>query len=107
MYETVENATRDLAASVLRRQFPDLQGRDILEIGCGTGLNTRYLAEQGHSVLALDFSPGMLAQAHANVPAPNVRFAQQDIRTPWGLPDASVDLAVCTLVLEHIEDLEP
>ncbi len=106
-YETVENATRDLAAQILRRRFPDLQGRDVLEIGCGTGVNTRYLAEQSRSVQALDFSPGMLAQARANVPANNVRFAQQDIRLPWDLPSGTVDLIVCTLVLEHIEDLEP
>jgi len=106
-YETVENATRDLAAQVLRRRFPDLQGRDVLEIGCGTGVNTRYLAEQALSVQALDFSSGMLAQARANVPANNVRFAQQDIRLPWNLPDGAVDLIVCTLVLEHIEDLIP
>ena len=106
-YETVENATRDLAAQILRRRFPDLQGRDVLEIGCGTGVNTRYLAEQARSVQALDFSPGMLAQARTNVPANNVRFAQQDIRLPWDLPSDTVDLIVCTLVLEHIEDLEP
>jgi ubiquinone/menaquinone biosynthesis C-methylase UbiE len=105
-YETNENATRDLAARVLRRELTTLRDRDVLEIGCGTGLNTRYLAEQSRSVLAVDFSAGMLAQARANVSATNVRFAQQDIRLGWQLADASVDTVVCTLVLEHVEDVE-
>ncbi len=105
-YETVENATRDLAAHLLRRELPDVHNRDVLEIGCGTGVNTRYLAEKSRSVLALDFSTGMLEQARANVPAAHVRFEQQDIRRTWSLADASVDLVVCTLVLEHIEHLD-
>lgn len=105
-YELAENATRDLAAQVLRQQLSNLEERDVLEIGCGTGLNTRYLAEQSRSVLAMDFSAGMLEQARAGVPATNVRFELQDIRRGWGLADDSVDVVVCTLVLEHVENLD-
>jgi len=50
-YETVENATRDLAAAVLRHYPLPLYDRDVLETGCGTGLNTTYLAQQSRSVL--------------------------------------------------------
>src|SRR5690349_12178515 len=104
-YEIVENATRDLAATVLRRYSLHLHDRDVLEIGCGTGLNTQYLAQQSRSVLAVDFSVGMLEQARTKVSATNVRFVQYDIQHAWLLADASVDLMVCMLVLEHIEDL--
>lgn len=105
-YNSAQNATRDLAARVLRQQLPDSSNRHVLEIGCGTGLNTTYLAEQSRSVVAVDFSSGMLAQARASVRANNVRFAQQDIRLRWGVADHAVDLVVCTLVLEHIENLD-
>jgi ubiquinone/menaquinone biosynthesis C-methylase UbiE len=104
-YETVENATRDLAATVLRQYPLPMHGRDILETGCGTGFNTTYLAQQSRSVLAVDGSAGMLAQACAKVTAPHVQLLRCDLQHTWPLADASVDLVVCLLVLEHIADL--
>lgn len=104
-YESMENATRDLAAAALREQEVRLSGRDALEIGCGTGVNTRYLAENCRSVTAMDFSEGMLREARANVAAENVKFARGDIRFAWEAANSSFDLVVCALVLEHIEDL--
>src|SRR2546422_6597442 len=101
-YETVENATRDLAATVLRRYPLHLHDHDVLEIGCGTGFNTIYLAQQSRSVLAVDGSAGMLAQARSKVAASRVWLVRCDLQHAWPLADASVDLVVCMLVLEHI-----
>ncbi len=104
-YESMENATRDLAATALRGQKVRLPGRDVLEIGCGTGINTRYLAENCRSVTAIDFSERMLGKARENVAAENVKFARGDIRLGWEVENSSFDLVVCALVLEHIENL--
>ena len=40
----------------------------VLEIGCGSGLLTRYLVEAGCRVLATDASPAMLELARENAP---------------------------------------
>ncbi len=40
---------------------------DILEINAGTGEDAVYFAEQGHSVLATDISPGMLAAMRSKI----------------------------------------
>src|SRR5215470_17601897 len=40
----------------------------VLEIGCGSGLLTRYLVDAGHRVLATDASSAMLDVARAYVP---------------------------------------
>jgi SAM-dependent methyltransferase len=40
----------------------------VLEVGCGSGLLTRYLVEAGHRVVATDASPAMLDLTRAAVP---------------------------------------
>jgi ubiquinone/menaquinone biosynthesis C-methylase UbiE len=106
VYDIDPNRTRELAAAVLRQAELNLAGGDVLEIGCGTGVNTLWLAERAASVLALDFSTEMLRHAQARVRSSRVRFVQHDVRFTWPLADASVDLVLFALVLEHIEDLE-
>ncbi len=101
----MENRTRDLAAKAIRAENLDLRDRAVLELGCGTGRNTGYLAEHAHTVTAMDFSAGMLTHARANVSDKNVHFIEQDLGAHWNVGNDSFDLIICTLVLEHIEDL--
>ena len=106
-YDADRNLTRDLDAQIVRRAPLGIEGADVLELGCGTGKNTVWLAERARTLLALDFSRGMLARARERVRVPSVRFAEHDITTGWPLPDESVDVVVGNLVLEHIDDLTP
>jgi ubiquinone/menaquinone biosynthesis C-methylase UbiE len=105
IYDTDTNATRDLDAMVLRRAPLRLHGRTVLELGCGTGKNTAWLAEASANVMALDFSAGMLARAREQVSAYNVEFITHDLRKVWPVRRESVDVVVGNLVLEHIEDV--
>jgi len=104
-YDTDRNRTRDLDQTVTRQVLADRRFRCILELGCGTGKNTVFLAEIGEKVLALDFSEGMLAVAKEKVQQEHVTFAVADLTRPWPSTDQSADLIVCNLVLEHIDDL--
>ena len=107
-YDTDENLTRDLDQSVTRGLLADLRFESILEIGCGTGKNTAFLAQIGNTVRALDFSQGMIEKARAKVRAgnvENVHFSIADITRRWPCDDGEFDLTVCNLVLEHIENL--
>jgi malonyl-CoA O-methyltransferase len=106
-YDTDENLTRDLDQEVTRNQLSNLHFDSILEIGCGTGKNTVFLAQIGQNVRAVDFSQGMIERARQKVQAENVRFSMMDITQPWEFADRSFDLIVCNLVLEHIENLSP
>jgi len=105
VYDSQSNATRDLDALILRGQDPSLFRGDVLEIGCGTGKNTEWLASRARSLLALDASEQMLKRARERPGVQHVQFLQQDLRERWPVPDASRDTITCNLVLEHIEDL--
>jgi SAM-dependent methyltransferase len=63
-YETAGRRTAYLEKALLKRLmagFP--QARTILEVGCGTGRFTRWLAEQGLQAMGLELSWPMLAVA--------------------------------------------
>ena len=104
-YDTDRNLTRDLDQLVTRTILAGRHYRSILELGCGTGKNTRLLAHLGDQVHAIDFSEGMLAQAKAKGFGSKVTFSEADLTRPWPCADQSVDLITCNLVLEHIADL--
>jgi ubiquinone/menaquinone biosynthesis C-methylase UbiE len=104
-YDADKNATRDLDAVVVRRVPLQLEGRDVLELGCGTGKNTSFLAEHARRVVAMDFSEGMIARAHERIATSNVQFVRHDVRDVWPVPPASVDVVVANLILEHVHDL--
>jgi malonyl-CoA O-methyltransferase len=104
-YDDNLNLTRDLDQQVTQEILGTQQFESILEIGCGTGKNTAFLAQIGSHVHALDFSLGMIEKAKEKVKAENVRFEMADITQRWPCEDESYNLITCNLVLEHIENL--
>ena len=104
-YDADENLTRDLDQQVTREMLAVQHFKSILEIGCGTGKNTVFLAQIGEKVHALDFSQGMIQKAMEKVKAQNARFSLADLTQPWPCEDQAYDLLVCNLVLEHIKDI--
>ena len=107
-YDTDQNRTRDLAGQVLRQVDLNFADRKVIEIGCGTGRNTEWLASRGaDEIIALDFSEAMLARARERVHDPGVRFVHHDVRDTWPLANGCANLAIAILVLEHVDELEP
>ena len=60
----------DLCATGILRLLEPVRERGglVVELGCGSGLLTRYLVEAGHRVMATDASPSMLELAREYVP---------------------------------------
>lgn len=75
-----------------------------LEVGCGPGRMTQLLAERFDHVVAVDVSREMLRLARGNVAAPNVDFRRVDGERLDSIDDASADVVVCYLVLQHLPD---
>lgn len=104
-YDQDRNLTRDLDQAITRVTLSQLKFKNTLELGCGTGKNTVLLSNISETVLALDFSEGMIEQARQKLNASNVEFHVADLTGLWPSQNDSHDLVVCNLVLEHIEDL--
>lgn len=106
-YDSNENKTRDAEALVLKSILRGIDFQSCLELGCGTGKNSSWLKDQTPQLLAVDFSAQMLEKAREKISTDHVRFVQADITNEWTFTNGQVfDLAVCSLVLEHIEDLD-
>ena len=106
-YDTAANRTRDLEARAIRAVIPRARYAAVLELGCGTGKNTAWLATLTPRLTAVDFSADMLQQARQKLPLPHITFQPADITQPWifDVPE-SVALLTASLVLEHIPDLD-
>jgi ubiquinone/menaquinone biosynthesis C-methylase UbiE len=75
----------------------ELDGKRVLEVGCGTGRLTRVLASRAASVYAIDPSPEWVAEAEASLAddvRDRVRFAVHDAQA-LDLPRRRFDLALC------------
>lgn len=85
--------------------FTSLEGKRILDIGCGYGGLSVAMALAGSSVIAVDYDAQRLTGASIRVgqdhPDSAVALAQTAAEgAPFG--DATFDLVVCNDVLEHV-----
>ena len=106
-YDSNINRTRDLEALALQKMLGDFHFNSCLEIGCGTGKNTTWLLTKAKSITAVDLSDEMLAKAKEKIKSSKVNFIQADILQEWNFANYKYDLVSFSLVLEHIENLEP
>ena len=74
-----------------------------MEVGCGTGKNTPWLAKKASHLIAVDFSKDMLKQAKQKIKAINVGFVQADITKSWKWK--KTNLVTASLILEHVKDI--
>lgn len=80
--------------------LPYVRDREVLEVGCGTGLLLRRFAEVARRAVGADLSQAMLTRARAR--GLEVLEASAE-RLP--LPSASFDVAVSFKTLPHVPDL--
>lgn len=107
VYDHDGNPLVALDEGVVPALLPDVRGRDVLELGCGTGRHTVRLADSGARVTAFDFSSGMLAEARRRLGERPVALVEADITGALPAGDGVYDLVVCCLALEHVADLGP
>lgn len=75
--------------------LPDLADKDAIELGCGTGYVSGWMARRGAQVTAIDVSPAQLATARrfAAEHAADITFIEGNAEQT-GLPDGAFDFAI-------------
>ena len=87
--------------------LPEVNGKNVLDAGCGPGVYSEWLLARCAIVVALDASPKMVALAKKRLGAQaDVRVADLRNGFPF-LESASFDVVLSPLVLDYIEDWRP
>ncbi|HEY3498249.1 MAG TPA: class I SAM-dependent methyltransferase [Polyangiaceae bacterium] len=81
--------------------LPFATGREVLEVGCGTGLILGRVAERAARAEGVDLSPGMLELARRRGLS-----VQEGSATALPFADASFDLVYSFKVLAHVPEIE-
>jgi ubiquinone/menaquinone biosynthesis C-methylase UbiE len=86
-------------------------GQHVLDVGCGSGVVTRALAQRvapSGRVVGVDASPALLAVAHERAEeaglSRRIEFREGDCRA-LPCPDASFDATLAVTVLTHVPDV--
>lgn len=121
-YQSKMNPLQELEEDALIRLLPDLEGKHVLDLGCGTGRVSRLALERGAaSTVGVDMSDAMLDQArvqssafwrdlaesrgepHSGSDAPVSWFNADICALP--MKASSFDVVICALALGHVERL--
>ncbi len=95
------NRLMELEESAFLEMMPDVLGRAALDLACGSGRYLKRLLLRGaSSVVGLDASPPMLAQARAITP----NLVNADLLS-LSLRPGTFGVVTCALALGHVEDL--
>ncbi len=89
----------------LQPLFPKLQGKKVLDLGCGYGWHCKYAAQMGATeILGIDSSQKMIAKAVADNSDDKIKYKVCGVEE-YIYPENTYDLVVSNLVLHYIENL--
>lgn len=80
----------------------EVKGKRVLDLGCGSGINTQTLRKSGADVSGIDFSREMIETARKEFPDIDFRVGSA-LELPYR--DNEFDIVVAFLVMEHIKEL--
>lgn len=92
----------------MQAALPDITGKELVDLGCGEGANTRQFAKMGARMTGIDLSEGMIAMASAAEQAEplGISYRVASYCEESGLPSSGFDGAVSTMALMDGPDVE-
>lgn len=85
----------------------DLDGRQVLDAGCGSGYLTSELANKAKSVVGTDFAPDFVELCQQKYSQrENLQFQQQDVTVPLDFENDSFDIVLSKMVLQYVPEIK-
>jgi ubiquinone/menaquinone biosynthesis C-methylase UbiE len=87
--------------------FGELEGKDVLEVGCGSGIAVQLFAEAGANVTAVDLTPWAVRTTRARMDAFGLEAAVHEADgEDLPFPDESFDVVFSWGVIHHTTDMD-
>jgi len=107
-YTTTDDSFSDhIERPALAALMGDITGARALDLGCGSGTHSTWLAERGAQVVGVDLSSTMLALARerAHERGIQLELCLADISRALPFANATFDLALTATALHYVADL--
>lgn len=101
-----DTKSNDLEENSLKDTIASIQFKRCLEIGCGSGKNTRFLLSKASHIMVVDTSMEILMQAQERIQSFRVVFQQADLSDEWTFSKKKFDMVIFSMVLGRIERLD-
>ncbi len=78
-----------------------INGKRVLELGCGAGYGINHLAQKAEKIVTVDIDIDSINYARKNTNAKNIEFIHQDILDGLNFENESFDIIISFQVFEH------
>lgn len=108
-YRSLRNFKEGLKAAgewhQLKPLFPSLEGKSVLDLGCGYGWHCKFAEEQGATkILGIDLSKKMIEEAQKRNSGNQIEYRISGLEE-YDYPENEWDCVISNLALHYIEDI--
>ncbi|SON49160.1 class I SAM-dependent DNA methyltransferase [Vibrio tapetis] len=92
----------------LQAMLGGIKGKEVLDLGCGSGVYAQYLLEKGaEKVTCIDYSQEMVDIVKSKFGSQVHAYVEDLSQGVTAELSESADLVICPLVVHYFEDLQP